>query len=219
MKIPVGILLVLLLPLMAATPCQGAIAVTWLEDPLVLWTEWTSQYEPLDLNGDGITDYVFGAAIGFVGVRSEEDNQYLIWPSGGPNIGGDIEPLVEGFEIGPDSGDDSWMEWFGDGVGYDNLITCLSGAGGPGCVGRFAGQRAYVGVEFEIDGAMHYGWINLYVSSISAYGQIYGWGYETEPGVSIPAGAVAIPEPSTIALLAAGGLLLALRRKRRETGE
>lgn len=214
MKSSAGLWLVLLLLLMAATPCQGAIAVTWLEDPLVLWTEWTSQYEPLDLNGDGITDYVFAAGIASVGVRSEEDNQYLIWPSGGPNIGGDIEPLVEGFEIGPDSGDDSWMEWFGHPEGYANFAICLSSSGGSGCSGRFVGQRAYMGVEFDIEGAIHYGWINIRVSALSPYAEIYGWAYETVPGVSIPAGAVAIPEPATITLLAAGGLLLAFRRKR-----
>ena len=192
------------LALMAATPCRGAIAVHWLDEPITLWTEWLSQYEPIDLNGDGISDFVFGVGIGFVGARSEGDNQYLIWPSGGLNIGGDIEPLIEGFEIGADSGDDSWMEWFGDGVGYDNLITCLSG----GCVGRFREQRAYMGVEFDIDGSMHYGWIDLYIGWGTGWGQIYGWGYETEPGVSIAAGAVAIPEPATASLLAIGAILL-----------
>ena len=219
MKPLVGLRLAILLPFMAASPCWGAIAVTWLEEPITLWTEWTTQYEPLDLNSDGITDYVFAADIGFLGARSDGDNQYLIWPSGGPNIGGDIEPLPEGFEIGPSSGDDSWMEWFGDGIGYDNLITCLSGAGGPGCVGRFADQRAYMGVEFEINDSIHYGWIDLYVGW-GGYGQIYGWGYETESGISIRAGAVAIPEPATT-MLFIGGLLTigcTLRRAKARRG-
>lgn len=215
MKTPARLFGILALALSTATPCRGVVAVTWLAEPIVLWSELFAQYTPLDLNSDGFTDYVFGAAIGFVGARSEGDNQYLIWPSGGGDYGGDIEPLLESFEIGQNSGDDSWLEWFGDGTGYDNLITCLSGSSGPVCVGRFVGQHAYMGVAFDIDGATHYGWIDVAVASLSAGAEIYGWGYETEPGVSILAGAGAVPEPATSALLVAGGLLLALRRKRK----
>ena len=212
MKTPARLFGILALALSAATPCRGVVAVTWLAEPIVLWSQLFARYEPLDLNADGFTDFVFASGVASVGARSEGDNQYLIWPSGGPNIGGDIEPLLAAFEIGPNSGDDSWIDWFGDGVGYDNLITCLN-SGGPVCVGRFAGQRAYMGVAFEIDAAIHYGWIDLLVAPDNPYAEIYGWGYETEPGVGILAGAGMIPEPATSALLAVGGLLLALRRK------
>ena len=113
MKTPAQLFCLFGLAIALTQPCRGVVAVTWLDDPIVLWTEWNSRYTPLDINGDELTDYVFAAAIGFVGVRSEGENQYLIWPSGGHNIGGDVEPLAEGFEIGPNSGDDSWMEWSG----------------------------------------------------------------------------------------------------------
>ena len=52
------------------------------------------------------------------------------------------------------------------------------------------------------------------------YGQIYGWGYETESGISIRAGAVAIPEPATT-MLFIGGLLTigcTLRRAKARRG-
>ncbi len=215
MKTPVEILPAILFLLMAATPWRGVIAVTWLDDPLVL-AGGTTQYLPLDLNGDSITDYVFAAGIGFVGGRPEGDNQHLIWPSGGSNIGGQIEPLAEGVEIGSDSGNNTWIEWFGGVDGYDGLILCVSG----GCVGRFVGQRAYMGVEFDIDGAMHYGWLDLYVASLSAGAAIYGWGYETEPGISIRAGAVTVPEPSTTMLIIGGLLTIGctLRRAKARRG-
>ena len=215
MKTPARLFGILALALSTATPCRGVVAVTWLDAPTVLWSEFFSVRTPLDMNGDGITDFTFSASVSFIGVRADYDNQYLIWPSGGSNIGGDIEPLLAAFEIGPHSGDDSWIDWFGDGKGFDNLITCLEGSGGYTCVGRFAGQHAYMGVDFAIDGATHYGWIDLLVASDNPYAEIYGWGYETEPGVSILAGAGAVPEPATSALLVAGGLLLALRRKRK----
>lgn len=101
MKTPARLFGILALALSAATPCRGVIAVTWLAEPIVLWSQLFARYEPLDLNADGFTDYVFASGVASVGARSEGDNQYLIWPSGGPNIGGDIEPLLAAFEIGP----------------------------------------------------------------------------------------------------------------------
>jgi hypothetical protein len=192
------------------------IATTWLDEPIVLWSYLSARYSPLDLNSDGVTDFVFGYGVASLGLSPEGDNQFLIWPSGGLNIGGDLEPLPEGFEIGPNSGDDSWMEWFTH-AGYANLITCLNGSGGYTVAGRFAGQRAYIGVEFDIDGATHYGWIDIAVATYSPGGTLYGWGYETVPGVSILAGA-AVPEPSTLHLIAIGAAacLLPPRRKERE---
>lgn len=215
MKIKARLFCLMALPLLAATPCLGVIAVTWLESPIILQSPLLPIYNAVDMNTDSIADITFLANGHFVGARAEGDNQYLIWPSGGSNIGGDIEPLLAAFEIGPNSGNDLWIDWFGDGEGFDNLITCLEGSGGYTCVGRFAGQHAYMGVEFDIEGATHYGWIDLLVASGNPYAEIYGWGYETEPGVGILAGAEAVPEPATTVLLTVGGLVLALRRKTR----
>ena len=218
MRTPARLFGIIALTLLVTKPCWGIIAVTWLDTPTVLWTEWSSQYEPIDLNNDGITDFMFGAGIAVVGVRAEGDNQNLIWPSGGSNIGGQIEPLSDGFEIGPNSGEGEY-DWFGD-DGFAGLISCLSGSGGPACIGRFAGQHAYMGVEFYIEGAAHYGWIDIAVAEFSPYAEIYSWGYETDPGVSILAGAGAVPEPST-SMLIIGGLLTigcTLRRAKARRG-
>ena len=205
---------VLALVLSAATPCRGIVAVTWLAEPTVLWIYGTGQWtqnEPLDLNGDGFTDYVFQANPSSVGVGSDSGNQYLVRPTGGNDIGGPMESLPGGFEIGPNSGEDE-LDWFGENGEFNDLITCLEGSGGYTCVGGF--PRSYMGVEFNIAGNTHYGWIDLFASSDSPYAEIYGWGYETDPGVGIPAGAGMIPEPATSALLAVGSLLLALRRRK-----
>jgi hypothetical protein len=202
MTIPARLICLFSLAMALAQPCRGIVAVTWLAEPIVLWSDFFDVFTPLDLNSDGIVDFTFVANVYSIGSRAESNNQYLIWPSGGSNVGGDIEPLSEEFEIGPNSGDDSWIDWFGDGEGFDNLITCLSGSGGYTCAGRFVGQRAYMGVSFAIDNQIHYGWIDLLVDSDHPYAEIYGWGYETEVGASILAGAV--PEPSTIHLITLG---------------
>ena len=215
MKTPARLIGILVIALSAATPCRGIVAVTWLTEPIVLWIDGSGQWtqrEQLDLNGDGFTDFVFAAGIASVGVMSESGNQYLIRTTGGNDIGGPMEPLPGGFEIGPNSGEDG-LDWFGENGEFNSLIICLEGSGGYTCVGGF--PRSYMGVEFDIGGNTHYGWIDLFASSDSPYAEIYGWGYETDPGVGILAGAGMIPEPATSALLVAGGLLLVLRRKRK----
>jgi len=88
---------------------------------------------------------------------------------------------------------------------------CLSGSGGYTCVGHFRGHHAYMGVEFDIAGVMHYGWIDLWVAPDNPYAEIYGWAYETDPGVSIIAGA--IPEPATILLLLGGVVAVVVSRR------
>ena len=83
MKTPARLFGLFALAIALAQPCRGVVAVTWLDEPIVLWSEYFATYHPLDINADGFTDFVFGYDISFLGVRSEGDNQYLIWPSGG----------------------------------------------------------------------------------------------------------------------------------------
>ncbi len=188
--------------------CRADISFTLLEEPITLGTDWGIQYEPLDLNNDNIIDFTFGADVSFVGVHPEESNQYLIYPSPPPNIGGPVEPIPLEFKIGSGS-ENAELNWYGS-TGASTLIVCLNGAGGYTCSGRFKGQRAYVGVKFQVATKTHYGWIDLFVASNSPGAVIYGWGYETEPEVSIIAGAV--PEPSTTLLFAIGFMVVIVLR-------
>jgi len=216
MTTPARIFWISVFIVLAGHPCRGSISVNWLDDPVVLQhppSGWSEQ-ESVDLNADGIIDFTFAATVSFIGIRAEDLNQYLIYPSPPPNIGGPVEPLSDGFEIGPSSGDGE-LDWFGTNTDFSTLIQCLSGSGGYTCAGRFPGQHAYMGVEFDIEGATHYGWIDLYVAEYGPYGEIYGWAYETDPGVSILAGAV--PEPSTIVLIMTGSLALLLSRAKRKS--
>ncbi len=73
------------------------------------------------------------------------------------------------------------------------------------------GVPIYLGVKFDLGAGDQYGWVgvvrggNLLPSQLDAF----AWGYETDVGVPVPAGA---PEPGTLALLAFGALALGRRR-------
>ena len=70
------------------------------------------------------------------------------------------------------------------------------------------GVQTYLGVRFaEIYPLFNYGWIGGVRTGYEF--EPFAWGYETEVGVPIPAGA---PEPGTLALLAFGALALGRRR-------
>jgi len=191
---------------------QGTIAYHQPPSPIILRDEFFGQFYPLDLDGDGQVDLTFAYDFHFVGVRADNANRILIVLSPPPNVGGPVAPLPAGFSIGPDSGGGS-LAWavrspFDP---FEVLIQCFN----TGCGGAFAGQQAYMGVEFQRASGTHYGWVSLYVDWFAPVAVIDSWAWETRPGIPIFAGAV--PEPSTWALLVGGGVLMVcLKRKRNE---
>jgi len=72
------------------------------------------------------------------------------------------------------------------------------------------GQQTYLGVRFDLGSGNQYGWIGVVRTGIEL--DAFAWGYETDPGV--PIGAGAIPEPGTLAMLAVGAAAIAGRRRR-----
>lgn len=107
-----------------------------------------------------------------------------------------------------------WAEGieFGGGV---LINSCRGGGGGISCSGNFfqSFPFEYLGVEFQIEGALHYGWVELESLEDFARLEIHGFAYEDQPGVSIIAGQ--IPEPSVALLWAMFGSVVLLRRRRR----
>lgn len=100
-----------------------------------------------------------------------------------------------------------------DVTSYDTGIR-FSGYGGS-----FLDRRAYLGLRFDLPDGRHAGWADAGAGREGDFARIeaviYGYAYETKPGESIAAGAV--PEPPSLALLAAGAAGLATLRKKRRT--
>lgn len=88
-----------------------------------------------------------------------------------------IKPLALGTEIG---GSSDWGTPADDYVGVFNFKSPE--------YDEWVGQNAYVGIEFEIDGEVVYGWINVTFNPVGDSYTIHDWAYNTKPGASIKAG-------------------------------
>jgi hypothetical protein len=97
---------------------------------------------------------------------------------------------------------------------YDADLANQGTGAGNFTVDNVTGNPQYVGVKFQLanGGPTYYGWIGVDITNATDLtGQVTGYAYEDSGG---PIAAGAVPEPSSLALLALGAPFL-LRRRRR----
>ncbi|MEQ9455031.1 MAG: PEP-CTERM sorting domain-containing protein [Phycisphaeraceae bacterium] len=112
------------------------------------------------------------------------------------------------------SGSGYYARSFAPGAIIDGSASTTGGANlmtNPNYGANFVGQGNFLGYRFQIDGNTHYGWVQVDVSENLENAIITGFAYEATPDLGIAAGA--IPEPTSLALLAAGAGALGLRRR------
>ncbi|MGI8604606.1 MAG: PEP-CTERM sorting domain-containing protein [Verrucomicrobiales bacterium] len=159
----------------------------------------------LDLDGDAINDLTFLATEAFfiVAISAPVGNRITSDPPGNANSGARVAAVPPGALVGLQLLEP--LTWW-SAAEYN---ASLSGCGGlvePICQGEFG--PIYIGVEFDIAGGLHYGWV--FLDSYFGGGHITQLAYESNPGEPI---LVPIPEPGTISLASLAAVALFRRRR------
>jgi hypothetical protein len=162
-----------LLAYMAAAGAAGVsmLAMTRSADAEVVYTPTNRAIvsnSRLDLNNDGIPDYAFHSnfnlcgTCGYFEVLAIKFNKFM---SSG-------QPLAAGISVGPDGKFRARADF---------MIDWCSCSGNPNTGGPWLGiQNEYMGLEFNIKGAAHFGWARFSVTEKGAI-TLTGYAYETVP--------------------------------------
>ncbi len=181
--------------------------------------------ETWDVDGDSQRDFYltkfdpvfdYGGGGDDINISSLSANgQGFVNGPGNPHYA-DIQRLNAGLVVGPTL---AAGYFFGTSTTSRNL---LGSDGYPGPVfgvnpqGFADGQDGFVGFAFESGGETHYGWATLNIDlNLPGTVTISEWAYESSANAPIVVGAV--PEPSSLALLAMGAGGLAAWRHRKKT--
>jgi hypothetical protein len=198
-------LALMLAAMQSAGLAQGIIYVT-PQQP-IYYADVLDRSLELDLNGDGLADYLLICTL--QGVYLSPQNNNSVIADGSYLVAALNQGEVISFSLNPA------YQWINAGNVPGGNATIGASAIFDGeyfYTGNFSGLDAFIGLQFQFDGTTHYGWMEVNNYPNAAAGQVLGWAYETSPNTPITAGAV--PEPSTFTLLAISGVAVGLLRRK-----
>jgi hypothetical protein len=207
---------------LTASPAQGAIIANLTPQPFDVST---GTFAFINFDGAGGNEFeINGSQAGsFTSVNLYRNvGTFLHFEDGNAaNGGGNQDPnaLPFGFLLGPGGA-------FNNEGNSDTIANAFSGVATTtgGNFPNFVGQLRYLGTQFNLGGNTHFGWIALRLNANLRSGTVECYAYESTPGQGISTGDTgggacggggAVPEPSSLALMAAGAAgLFALRRRK-----
>jgi len=177
-----------------AQPAAAEVVVTHATIPITLANSHAPQPVKLSLANSGNDDFFFYLNSGPASANNFPDRELFlegktrndgVMVNGFSSYGMDLAP---GAQIGKKS---TYFKW-----GFALIEASTSFRSGKRFVGYWDGnpQDRYLGIRFQIDGEIHYGWIRLTVTtSTQLHGpvmsaEITEYAYETVPNASIYAG-------------------------------
>jgi len=169
----------------------GMLALAHAAEARIIYTPADVQISrdsyPLDLNGDGITDFVVrqftSSATSFMRVRPYQSKN-LIW--GIPGYPAYASALRAGVVIHANRKK----------LNAGSAIMCTIGLGGT--FGDWINvQNRYLGLKFNVNGKAHYGWARLSTDNCEE-ATLTGYAYETVPNKSIVTGKTRGPDVITV---------------------
>jgi hypothetical protein len=136
----------------------------------------------LDLNGDGVTDFVILSETHTGGIFECPGGAFQETPASGNGV--ILGSLKSGEEIGPDQAFIGTLDVLAE---YNAIFPICSRVHWGGLwVGGVT--KGYLGMSFQLNGETYYGWAQLTVPYHKITGTLTGYAYENTPGMPIKAG-------------------------------
>lgn len=211
--------LLMVLSILLLLGIQNRAAVIYTDPPdEFLLTPHQPLERTIDLDGDGTDDFMLRVTTEDFTIVPLLSNRVITSLPYPPDVGTWVIPHDAGSIIGGSVMDGTtWSPRIDGPFGpIGGLLTaCQLGGSGVQCLGYWPGRGAYAGLEFQLNGQFHYGWIYIDVGSNFNGGWLRDYAYESTVGANIVAGQ--IPESGMLVLCVVGTLLVARRRSRHLT--